>query len=330
MKKLWNNVKRDIWIVILDIVAVNLSYFLALLFRFYIRSFEFRPVINTYLNAWARFTPFYTVFSVAIFVIFKLYGGMWRFAGMNDLNRVIIANVITAILHVAGTLLFVCRMPVAYYLVGAALQLLFMTVLRFGYRFMLIEKKKIDERKKPGIPVLVIGAGDICRRTIKYLEDNTAFRPAAIVDARSAGKTLNGIPVVADMDEALKGVQAVFIADSSLSMEARAEIRQKAEVNGLEVQDYTGYLSNLGGRVPLSSLLELMDGPITIVTGDQRMTYPNGEKAIQQIGGRFDIVKIRGDQLTIELKKGNTAGYDGYEAWAQQYKEETGEEVSFF
>ena len=35
MKKVLEAVKRDLWVVLLDIIAVNLSYYLALLIRFF-------------------------------------------------------------------------------------------------------------------------------------------------------------------------------------------------------------------------------------------------------------------------------------------------------
>ena len=35
MKKIWNLVARDLWIVLLDIIAVNAAYYLALLIRFF-------------------------------------------------------------------------------------------------------------------------------------------------------------------------------------------------------------------------------------------------------------------------------------------------------
>ncbi len=35
MKKIWNSLAKDLWIVLLDIIAVNMSYFLALMIRFF-------------------------------------------------------------------------------------------------------------------------------------------------------------------------------------------------------------------------------------------------------------------------------------------------------
>lgn len=37
MKKIWDSIAKDLWIVLLDIIAVNASYFLALLIRFMFR-----------------------------------------------------------------------------------------------------------------------------------------------------------------------------------------------------------------------------------------------------------------------------------------------------
>ena len=35
LKKIWNLVAKDLWIVLLDIIAVNAAYYLALMVRFF-------------------------------------------------------------------------------------------------------------------------------------------------------------------------------------------------------------------------------------------------------------------------------------------------------
>jgi len=123
-------------------------------------------------------------------------------------------------------------------------------------------------------------------------------------------------------------VKAVFIADPELSSEERREIRKRAEEKGIEVQDYTGYLNNLGGRIPVSSLLELARGPVTLVIDGQEYRFHSGEEALNQINERYDVQAIEG--MKIALAKPSSVAYAGYEAWAKQHQEETGEEVSFF
>ena len=327
MKKIWDTVARDLWIILLDILAVNAAYILALLVRFYV-NFQFRPTVRYYLTDWLRFAPFYTIACIIVFALFRLYGGMWRYAGVNDMNRIIGASLVTTILQVAGTLAFIRRMPITYYVIGAILQFFFLSLIRFGYRFLLVEKKKLSVKKAAAVPTMIIGAGEIGRKAIIYLEESAAFRPVVIVDRKNAGKTLNGVPVTADLDKALQQVKAVFIADPTLETEERKNIRAKTEALGLELQDYSGYLSNLGGKVPLSSLLELAGGSVTVSVDGQEREYESGEAALKEITGHYEVSAIHG--MKIELKQSASIPYAGYDAWAKQHKEETGEDVSFF
>ena len=110
--------------------------------------------------------------------------------------------------------------------------------------------------------------------------------------------------------------------------EKRNEIKEKCEAAGVEIQDYTGYLTNLGGRVPVSSLLELADGKVTLIIDGKVTEYESGEEAIRSIKDRYDIKRVEG--MRIELVKPSSNAYVGYEAWAEQHKEQTGEDVSFF
>lgn len=326
MKKVWDSIAKDLWVVLLDIIAINASYFLALLIRFYVNG-EFRVTVNYLIGDWAKFTPFYTILSILIFAAFRLYSGMWRYAGINDMNRIIGASLCTAILQVVGTALFIRRMPITYYIIGAILQFLFVSLIRFGYRILLVEKRKVANRNTPAIPSMIIGAGETARKAIHHLED-TPFRAIVVVDEKSAGKSLDGIPVQAKFEENLSSVRAVFIADPSLIAERRKEIKEKCEEAGVELQDYTGYLSNLGGRIPTSSLLELMKGPVTLIIDGKESVYKCGEEAIGSLKDRYDIKCIEGAK--VELIKPSSTAYIGYDAWAQQHKEQTGEDVSFF
>lgn len=326
MKKIWDSIAKDLWIVLLDIIALNVSYFLALLIRFYVNG-EFRVTVNYLIGDWAKFAPFYTILSLIIFALFRLYGGMWRYAGINDMNRIIGASLATTVVQVIGTALFIRRMPITYYVIGAILQFLFVSLIRFGYRILLVEKKKVSSRNTPTVPTMIIGAGETARKAIHHLED-TPFRATVVVDEKSAGKSLDGIPVQGEFVTALSSVRAVFIADPNLTAEKRKEIKDKCDEAGIELQDYTGYLSNLGGRIPTSSLLELMRGSVTLVIDGKETVYNTGEEAIASLKDRYDIKSISGAK--VELIKPSSTAYVGYDAWVQQHKEQTGEDVSFF
>lgn len=317
---------KDLWIVILDVIAVNLAYFLALMLRFFVNG-VFRPTVSYYLTDFLHFAPFYTILCVLVFAVFQLYGGMWRYAGINDMNRIIGASAVTAVIHIIGTAIFIRRMPITYYVMGALIQFLFISLIRFGYRILLVEKKKVTARKTPTVPTMIIGAGETARKAIHYLED-TPFRAVVAVDEKSAGKTLDGIPIIADAEQGYAQVRAVFIAKHSISSEKRKAIREACESRGLELQDYTGYLSNLAGKVPVTSLLEVIPGPVELIIDGKPRKYASGPEALENLKERFEVKSI--EAAKIILTRPSTAAYIGYEAWAEQYKEETGEDISFF
>ena len=222
---------QNLWTVILDIVAVNLAYFMALIIRFYVQNQMTDEALLYFLPAYANFAPFYTVACIIVFILCRLYGGMWQYAGLNDMNRILGANAITVVIQVIGTWLIMppkggpVRMPVSYYVIGAILQFAMIAMIRFGYRILLVEKRKVAGRKVSTVPAMVIGAGETARKAIVHMEE-TPYRAMMAVDAKGAGKSLNGIPVIADYEKALANVKAVFIADRTLTPEKRKEIRK--------------------------------------------------------------------------------------------------------
>ena len=131
--------KYNAWLIVLDIVAFNAAYYLALCIRFYVHS-QFSSGIGVYLDYYYKFTLYYTVIGLIVFALFRLYDGIWNYAGLNDMNRIIAANAVTALLQILGTRLFIGRMPTSYYLIGAFLQLFITGLTRFSRRFIYMEK----------------------------------------------------------------------------------------------------------------------------------------------------------------------------------------------
>ncbi len=156
----------------------------------------------------------------------------------------------------------------------------------------------------------------------------TVFRVVVFVDEKRSGRTLDGIDIKSDFLSSLSKVQAVFIADRGLNTEKRNEIKDACDRAGIELQDFTGYLNNLGGRIPVSGVLELINGEVILIKDGQETKYPSSKEAIASLKDRYYVKSISGAR--IELARPSSVAYVGYEAWAQQYKDETGEDVSFF
>ena len=174
IKNCLKGIVKDIWVVLLDIIAVNAAYYLTLLIRYY-ANFQMNPGALVHLEDFWHFAPYYTVCCIIVFAIFRLYNNMWKYAGINDMHRILWANLVTCAIQVLGTLLFVNKMPLTYYVIGAVLQACFIIAIRFSYRVFIIERRNAQAKKQPSINAMVVGAGEFGRRVVKYLQETSVI-----------------------------------------------------------------------------------------------------------------------------------------------------------
>ena len=251
MDRLKNALRRDFWILLLDIVAVNLSYYLALAFRVAVNSmggiFGSPSDVPFYFSAFYRIAPIYTVLCIIVFFIFKLYGSVWRFAGINDMYRILASWVITTIIQIVVSYLVMkaigfttSRMPGTYYMLGCMLQLLFVTAIRFVPKTVADEKRR---RAKKAEKALVIGAGELGQQTVKMLQSGMNYEVSAIVDTENehVGLMIDGTPVYGlETLEALienNGVKCVFLAEPDLTKINRGRIAACCKVRNVELKE---------------------------------------------------------------------------------------------
>ena len=302
MNKLKDVIAKDLWVVLLDLIAVNLSYYLAFYFRFYVNLKLGLENAEKYKEAFFGFAPWYSVIAIIIFTAWKLYGGLWRYAGINDMNRIIMANVCTSVVYVAGTAAFYIRMPVVYYAVGGILQFVFIVIIRFCYRALMVEKKKLRSRGLTKINTIVIGSGEDGRRVVKNLEETDSYRPVAVVGPGTG--TMDGVPIVTLEQADWKDIGAVFIADPFLLSSTRDEIKKQADEAGAELHDYTGYFSNLGGKLSVTELLAVIHSPLILSIDGIDKEYQDGTEALTALTDKYEIEKITTDgKLIIKLEK---------------------------
>ena len=249
MDKIKRFFKYDFFIFLLDVIAVNASYFLALVLRFSLNG-RMDPLIDRYLDTVIYFAPFYTIICIIVFFVFRLYGGMWRYAGIGDVNRILLANLVTTIVHVAATAIFYQRMPITYYVMGASMQFISIGIIRFSYRLAILEKRQLA--KSNAANALVIGTKENGSQTIKLLSMGVQYRPVAVIDCDNmdAGKLMNGIPVYGkDEFESViskNKIKAVFLAEVKVDEDFRKIVISYCKEHQIQFSDYTSFFSYKG------------------------------------------------------------------------------------
>ena len=325
-------------LVVYDILAVNLAHFMALVIRFYVAS-EFHSVAPHYIQAYSRYAIYYTAFCLIVFCCLKLYSGIWKYAGFNDLNRILGASAICFAAHVAGTLMFSSRMPITFYCIGAALQFCLITASRFSYRLLLAEKNKVFGNKNAQTRAMVVGTGPTAKTVIRELEQEEDIRLMCVLNYRNAGlgSLFNGVPVV-DGVENLKAaiekyqINYVNIASASMPQEIRNQIKDICKELNVEAQDYTGFFQSTGGHIAFRSLVECTDGPVELVIQGKHLNFDDGKQAMRAVVGRYMVKSVSADDdvLVIELDDYSVVQNDLNADWVRDQEKETGEAISFF
>lgn len=330
-------------LVVFDIVAVNLSYFIALVVRFYVHS-EFNELAMRYIPAFRHFAPFYTVGCLVIFYFFKMYNSRWKYAGLGDMNRIVYANLLAFLLQVVGSMVFVMRMPVTYYLIGAVVQFTLTTIIRFAPRIILVESeraKTMNRKDDAAVNVMVVGVGETSHVVLRQMERNPegVARPVCLVDFRSndSGDVMQGVPVIGGVDkidEAVKkyNIGCVILADTTMPDSIRKQVREICAKQEVEVREFTGYLQESSGSMTLRTLLSYTKGEVEVVLEGEHHVFANGEQAALAMTGKYLIksVAAKESRLVVELQKDILVPNDLKEDWVRSYEKESGEDISFF
>ena len=188
------------------------------------------------MEAFFKFAPYYTTCCIAVFFGFKLYSGIWKYAGINDLNRIFTANALTMLIQIVGSLFFVRRMPVSYYCIGAVIQFCLIVASRFWYRIMMIEGRKFLKGKNSvSFRAMIVGSGEVGRMVLKQLERENLAQPVCILNYKDNGiaGNLNGVPVISgvnNLQDAIRKYQVNFVIIADTVMALKLENRLKNSV----------------------------------------------------------------------------------------------------
>lgn len=252
-----------LYLLIYDIVTINLSYFIGLWLRF---DLQYSKIPSEYLMAFIKFAPFYTAFSIIVFYMMHMYNSLWRFAGFNELTSIMMATVVTGTAHVVGITLFVRRMPIAYYVFGICAQFIFTTGIRFGYRFVNLERAKREKTEKSAHVkhhVMVIGAGAAGMTVLRELHNSRELtsRACCVIDdnPNKWNRFIEGTPIVGGRDTILENaekydIDTIMLTMPSASAKDKRDILNICKETHCEIKSLPGIYQLANGEVLLSKM----------------------------------------------------------------------------
>jgi FlaA1/EpsC-like NDP-sugar epimerase len=200
--------------------------------------------------------------QATLFVSFSLYRGVWRFASVNDLKRILFA-VASATALVTLTLFMLQTgivIPRSVLILDPLLLILMMGGSRFAYRAFK-EHQLYGTTLKQGEPVIVLGAGEAAIALVKDLARSTKWRVIALLDDDSSiiGREIFGVKVRGTINQlpAISkrlNVAYVIVAMPSAHHQKRRFAIETANALGLEVLTVPAIDDLISGKVSISQI----------------------------------------------------------------------------
>ena len=292
-----------LYLIVYDVIAINFAYFFGLWLRF---DLHFTNIPAEYMSAFLKFAPIYTVFTIFVFAQLRLYNSLWRFASFSELNRVIVASVITTIFNIVGMTAFIQQMPLSYYIIGSVLQFGLTLMIRFSYRYMNLERGRREKDAKPLHNAMIIGAGAAGQTLIKELKSSGEVKSKAccVIDdnPNKWGRVMEGVPIVGGREDILINVKKykidqILFAIPTASAQARREILNICKETDCELKQLPGIFQLANGEVSMSKMR-----PVAIEDLLGRDTIKvNMEEIFQYLKGKVILVTGGGGSIGSEL-----------------------------
>jgi FlaA1/EpsC-like NDP-sugar epimerase len=283
-----------------DVVAAALAWVIAFWLRF---NLEIPPDFAHVM--WTRL-PWVLAVYAAVFWGLGLYRGLWRFASLPDLQRILAAVGIGAL--GVPTLLALLRtgesVPRSVYLLAPLLLIGAMSGSRLAYRAWK-EKRLLGVVAHPEAePVLVLGAGTAAAALLKDLAGSGRWRVIGLLDDDPAkqGGAIAGVKVVGVLADVGRIAGRFEVTQAIIAMPAATHAARRRAVElcaaaGLQVMTVPAYSDIVSGKVSVSALrnVELDD----LLGRDPVKLDDAGLHAL--LGGKRVLVTGAGGSIGSEL-----------------------------
>jgi FlaA1/EpsC-like NDP-sugar epimerase len=242
-----------------DLVMVPSAWFFAFWLRHNLGSFNF-TLQDHFLQPLLIIIPI----QLLTFYLIGLYRGIWRFASLPDLmrilNAVIIGTAISMLVMFAFTRLegIPRSVPVLY----TILLVMFLSGPRMLYRW------SKDQRLTPahGQRVLVVGAGEAGEMLVRDLKrkHRESYTPIAFVDdhERRQGRDIHGVPVLGTVDDIVqistkRNIDLIMLAIPSASGRQLRRAVEQCEKSELPFRAVPRLKDLISGKVKVNELREV-------------------------------------------------------------------------
>lgn len=244
-----------------DVLAIAAAWVGAFTLRFNL------DVPDPYLQVMWRSLLWVLPVQAIVFRVFGLYRGIWRFASLPDLVRIVKAVGLAALLVPIGVLLVPPTSPVviprSILLLHPILLITLMGGSRMAYRTWR-EYRLYGALLSMGKPVLVLGAGAAGVNLVREMARSSEWRVVGLLDDDPTKwrRTIHGVRVLGALEELPHWAEEYRVGHAIIAMPSVSHEHRRRAVNlcvraGVKSLIVPSFSDLIGGRVTTSTVREV-------------------------------------------------------------------------
>lgn len=298
---------RRFFLFLTDTFLLNACVYLSLIMRFDVGIVSIEP---QYINNYVDNMLFYTIISLLIFWVFRLYHSLWQYASIAEVYRIAEACITVEVVHFLSNKIMGNMLPRSCYFNAAIYLIIAICASRFMYRMIRTVLNKYRNIKTSN-NVMIIGAGEATNVIMREIQSSSYLANSNIAciiddDRRKVGKYIRGVKVIGTRDkikEAAKlyDIDEIIFAIPSASNEVKRDILNICKETDCTLKILPGVYQMVDGEVNINSIrnvdvLDLLGRDPIEVDIESIMGYVK-DKVIMVTGGGGSI----GSELCRQL-----------------------------
>lgn len=276
---------------------------LVLALTFWLR-FNFEVIPEAYQDAlWNLILLAIPIQSVTYW-LFGLYRGIWRYASLQDLSRIVKAVLLGLLVIVMSSAFFfrLKDIPLSIFVLYPALLILGLTAPRILYRWY--KDKRLKFSRKTQKRTIIVGAGQNGEQLLRDLINRSEYLPVAFLDDdfKKHGLEIHGVRVRGNIDNLPEivtkyDVELILVAIPSANKATIKKIVNLATRNGIECRTLPSTIELVNKEVDVN-----MIRPVTVEDILGREAIEIDDKAISSyIQGKKVLITGGGGSIGSEL-----------------------------
>lgn len=239
-------------------------YIFCSFFAIYMRyEFRFNDIDKKFLNSMVKYTPANIMIILLLFLFFKLYSSIWKYASVTEMVNIILACMMYFLIEIIQILFFEYQVPRSHPFMCSSMLLIATIGTRFGYRLLRSVRHRSFEKSDKKARTMIIGAGQAGAMLLKEINTSayTHYNVICFIDddKRKHGRYLSGVKIAGDRNDIVRlaeeyRIERIIVAMPSADNKVIRDILNICAQTGCKLKKIPGIYQLVNGNVTVNDI----------------------------------------------------------------------------